>query len=182
MHSIPVSLVPAAMVLALVSAARPARAQHRPATSPWGISPDARYVPQPGARATGPASARVEFVSNGPPQTIAVYAGSLSRGTARESRQEAVYRDLCTTPCTLRFVPRAYELYTHGPGTVSGVHRYAVPEGGVRFHLRTRPATAATVAGVSIAVAVLATLVSIALFANAELAHADSTPGWIVLG
>jgi len=160
-----------------------ASAQSTPRSTPpsaWGIAPNARYLPSH-ARVVhiGP---RVEFVSDGPPQTVALYLGVVERGTARLTQSESVYRDLCTTPCAREFAPRAYDLFTHGPGVVSGLHRYVVPPGGVRFHLRARPAGAAIRAGLALAIGVLATIGSVALFANASFSHTDDTPGWIVLG
>ena len=131
---------------------------------------------------TGTPHARAEFVSEGPPQTVALYLGVIERGTARLTQSEESHRDLCTTPCARDFVPHDYELFTHGAGVVSGLHHYVVPPEGVRFVLRARPSAAAAGAGVSIALGVLATLGSIALFANASFNGGDFAPAWGVLG
>jgi hypothetical protein len=93
-----------------------------------------------------------------------------------------VFRDLCTTPCSVSFTPGSYDLRTTGTGIASGIHTYRVDSHPVRFHLRVRPGWGAALGGASIAVAVLATLASVGLLANASINHADPLPGWLVLG
>ena len=178
-------VAPCAAALICTLFAQAAHAQSHGETHAWGISGEARVAsPSPAPTSSEPAVARthVEFGTDGRPQIVAVYLGEVTRGTQRISSTENIYRDLCTTPCAREFVPGSYDLYTRGPGTVSGLHRYRIGARNMRFHLRTRPAWTGALAGASLAVGVLATLGSVALLANGAINHGDLAPGWIVLG